>query len=252
MEWFRPSQQTLQTGNITPPRQNGSEIELAEQRFFAKQEATGLESLLGQALRLDDEPTLVRAVKSMKRSMERDERVKKIYLSLGIYVAGIIPLGIGFQMSGIKDGVAWMAWCIGPYLLIQQSLWTVFIGLVFILVGGVTSLSRFQVLVPFHPVVSLLYTPIAESIALAFVSAVENIALAVVLALWVFIIARDITSLVNLRLEGVKKRKQEEDERQQKLKGIFYTPTKPTKPTKPTGKAQNANFNYSDRARTFR
>ena len=245
MEWFKPSQQTLQTGNITP-RQNGREIELAEQRFFAKQEATGLESLLGQALRLDDEPTLVRAVKSMKRSMERDERVKKIYLSLGIYVAGIIPLGTGFQMSGIKDGVAWMALCIGPYLLIQRSLLTVFIGLVFILVGGVTSFSRFQVLVPFHPVVSRLYTPIAESIALAFASVVENIALAVVLALWVFIIARDIASLVNLRLESVKKRKQEEEERQQKLKGIFYTPTKPT------GKAQNANFNYSDRARTFR
>jgi hypothetical protein len=99
VEWLRPAQQTLQTGNITPPRQNGREIELAEQRFFAKQEATGLESLLGQALRLDDEPTLVRAVKSMKRSMERDERVKKIYLSLGMYVVGIIPVGLGFQMA---------------------------------------------------------------------------------------------------------------------------------------------------------
>ncbi|OLL25697.1 Integral inner nuclear membrane protein ima1 [Neolecta irregularis DAH-3] len=46
---------------------NKAHLPLAPQKFFAPEEATGLENLFAPALRLDDEPLIVQALKNVKR-----------------------------------------------------------------------------------------------------------------------------------------------------------------------------------------
>jgi hypothetical protein len=161
-----------------------------------------LESLLGQALRLDDEPSLVRAVKRVKRTMEQDERFRERYISLVISLGASLSMGIGWWIQHMKITVSSGLCVIGLVRIIQSRLrWTMISQGVVITLLGVVLQTRIL------PAIHLVLQHVG-------------------IILLVVITTHDITSLILLKLQVRNKRKQEEFARQEKMRGIFYTPVK--------------------------
>jgi hypothetical protein len=166
---------------------------------------------LGQALRLDDEPTLVRAVKAVKRSMERDERVRERFMSLAISTFANICMGIGRYIQRTRTGlsIGLLATGIGR-LLSSRLRWTIILeSMVLSTLGGVLVLP--SSVTPYaldSPVITLLLKHVGTASLLV-------------------TLTHDITNLITLKLERRAKQKRDEIARQEKMRGIFYTPVKP-------------------------
>jgi hypothetical protein len=212
-------------------------IELREQRYFAKQESTGLEALLGQALRLEDEPTLVRAVKAVKRTMARDERVRRGYINLAIAaLANLVGLG-GWVLGGRKVGVA-LSW------LLLGGAWSstrlrggLLGGVAAVIFGLMIMVPALGVTIPYHLWIVRFYHPSIQSL-------LHHLSMFMLVA----ILGWDISVLVNFKLEQRRMAKMEEERRREKMRGIFYTPAKAS--VKSSAKREgslNGNFGITKR-----
>lgn len=186
---------------------------LGRQRLFAPQETTGLEALLGQALRLDDEPTLVRAVKSVKRSMERNVRLRESIIGLSISsVAGLIAL-VFWKSVGIP--LAFLVWGLGRVAVSQWRWRSVLAGIGSLMFAVWTGFPFTGVEVPYHRLLLVAYHPAIQLLA-------QRIGGAVLLVL----LGRDVIKVAQIKMNQWRKVKEEEEARQQKMRGIFYTPQK--------------------------
>ena len=205
---------------------SGREIELRQQTYFAKQESTGLEALLGQALRLEDEPTLVRAVKAVKRSMARDEGLRRGYVSLA--VSGIINaiLVMSWIYGWISGGVILGFMILGMKEILDSRTgagdkggirtWrSIAMGSLSILFSTMLLLPSTGLQVPYHPLLLNIYSP-----------PIQTLVLRLGAFLLVALLARDISRVVRLKMERWEAARREEERRRRKLKGIFYTPVK--------------------------
>lgn len=107
-ERYFSTNQSHQTGSMLLPTLSHSDKRataqdeqphLARQRFFAPERPTGLENLFSAAVRLDDEPLLVRSIKSIKRAP------KKSGMMLLFCSLGMLPLQyFGFSRACISLG----------------------------------------------------------------------------------------------------------------------------------------------------
>ena len=199
--------------NTTEEEEERGDFTLGRQRYFTPQETTGLEALLGQALRLDDEPTLVRAVKSVKRSMERNVHLQQSIIALATScVAGCIAVvwwkSVGLPLAFLAWGVARVAVSRGRVGIViagvMAVVFAVWIGLPF---TGVEVAYHYLLLIAYHPTIQVLAHRIGGTILLV-------------------ILGRDGTRVVQIKMKQWRKVKEEEEARQQKMRGIFYTPQK--------------------------
>jgi len=174
-----------------------------------------LEALLGQALTLDDEPTLVRAVKAVKRTIEKDQRLKRGYIGLAISVVAVVLMGLGIWLGGLRGGVVFGLTGLGCGLMTQRSL---FMSAVSIVLSGILAVPVSGVMIPYHPAVLRIYQPGIQR-SLQFLGVMMIIG----------VLVRNLFIIINLKREQWEKRRKEEEQRQQKLKGIFYTPAKQQK-----------------------
>lgn len=170
-----------------------------------------MESLLGQALRLDDEPTLVRAVKAVKRNMERDERVRERVISLAISTFANICMGIGRYTQRTQAGISIGLLLTGIGRLLSSRLrWTIILeSMLLSTLGGILVLpSRVTPYGLDSPAITLLLKHVGTASLLV-------------------TLTHDIINLITLKLERRTKQKRDEIARQEKMRGIFYTPAKP-------------------------
>jgi hypothetical protein len=190
------------------------------------QESTGLESLLGQALTLEDEPTLVRAVKSVKRSLAQNEEIRNVYVNMALSSVATVIMTI-FQFSewgiGISLGFFGITQMIRAIVdkSIRFSAYTTVVT--FVMGAGVATLGT--LLIEVKTATDGLFTrdlPVQRSTIVRIISAVGG---SIILSYLVY----SIYVLVTLKLQQRKKAREEELKRQQKLRGIFYTPVKPEK-----------------------
>lgn len=176
---------------IAPVRPS-EEIKLREPRLFAPQvplarslmqESTGLETLLGQTT-LEDEPTLVRAVKSVKRTMAKNEKLKRVYTAL-TFSAAATSVAILLLFS------------------IKLAVIVALVVLQFRSVAATVVILAFSVLPLFdHPSTLL-----------------EYIGGTLVISTLVY----DIIMLILIKREESENRRKEQMEREKKLRKIFYT-----------------------------
>ena len=179
---------------------------------------TGLESLLGQALTLDDEPTLVRAVKAVKRNMARDKHLHRAYAQLALSSATTLLLGLSAKLSRFQGGLgtAYIAWAVGRVVL-DYRIPTVLTSILSMVFGVVMGLPVSGVVIPYHPVLLRLYDPRIQK-ALRVAGAI----------LLVGVLARDIAILVTMKLDRRRVAAEEERKREKRMKGIFYAKPAPT------------------------
>jgi hypothetical protein len=168
---------------------------------------------------LEDEPTLVRAVKAVKRTMARDERVKRGYISLTISSLANLIVFVAWFAGGSRMGVAfaYIGLGVGWILTSQREVLTMAGGGLAVVFGMVFLLPVSGVHVPYHPFLLRLYHPSIQSL-------LQRVGVFVLLV----VMARDIMTIVNLKLEQWRLAKMEEERRQEKMRGIFYTPVKNT------------------------
>lgn len=174
-----------------------------------------MEALLGQALTLDDEPTLVRAVKAVKRTIEKDQRLKRGYIALAISVVAVVLMGLGMWLGGLRGGVVFGLTGLGCGCMTQRS---VFMSVVSLVVSGILAIPVSGFMIPYHPAILRIYQP---GIQLSF----QFLGVTMIIG----VLVRDLFIIINLKREQWEKRRKEEEQRQQKLKGIFYTPAKQQK-----------------------
>jgi len=163
-------------------------------------------------LTLDDEPTLVRAVKAVKRTMARDERLKRGYMALAVSTAASLLMGVGVWLGGLRVGVVSGLVMLGGGFVYLRS---IALGGAILMMAWIFGLPMTGIMVPYHPVLLHIYHPTVQS-CLQLLGVVGVVS----------VLVRDIVRVVILRRERAEKRKKEELDRQQKLKGIFYTPAK--------------------------
>ena len=84
-------------------------IPLARQKFFAPEKPTGLESLFSAAVRLDDEPLLVRSMKSVQRAPGRAIAWTLLILSNSLFALDrwdqLYTIFCGVLISGVRSWV---------------------------------------------------------------------------------------------------------------------------------------------------
>lgn len=79
--------------NVFEIDQKEDDNKIAPQRFFAPEQPTGLEAIFSPALRLEDEPLIIRALRIVKRRKLNWSEVISILLSLEIIIINILNLG---------------------------------------------------------------------------------------------------------------------------------------------------------------
>ena len=173
-----------------------------------------MESLLGQALRLDDEPTLVRAVKAVKRTVARNRHFQKAYIALVISLIAVIVL-LSFRGSQKGVSLSLIVFGTGRVFFSNWRVIPIFTGLFTIDFGVFLGIPVSGLEIPYHPLLLRIYHPTNQfaSCALGLIFLFS-------------VLCRDIFILVTLKLERWKKQNQEKEERERKLRGIFYTPVK--------------------------
>ena len=180
------------------------------------QESTGLESLLGQALTLEDEPTLVRAVKAVKRTMAQDKYFRDAYINSIVSFLANIVLFASWGMNRTRRGISFSFIVLGIGRIITSK-WRLRIitGLTSVGIGGVLGLPVSGLLIPYHPLILRLYSP-----------EIQHLSHYLAITILVVILSRDIVRIVVLKREQWEKLRREELKRQEKMRGIFYTPVK--------------------------
>jgi hypothetical protein len=178
---------------------------------------TGLESLLGQALTLDDEPTLVRAVKAVKRNMARDKHLHRAYAHLAISTTATLLLGLSTKFSRFQGGLsaAYIAWGVARVAL-DYRIPTLLTSILALLFGVIMGLPVSGLVIPYHPILLRLYDP-----------RIQNTLRAAGAILLVGVLARDAAIVVTMKLDRRKVAAEEERKRQERVKGIFYAKPAP-------------------------
>lgn len=178
---------------------------------------TGLESLLGQALTLDDEPTLVRAVKAVKRNMARDKHLHRAYGQLAISTTATLLFGLSAKFSRFQGGLsaAYIAWAVGRVVL-DYRISTFLTSILAILFGLLIGLPVSGLVIPYHPILLRLYDP-----------RIQNTLRVAGAILLVGVLARDSAIVITMKLDRRKMAAEEERKRQERMKGIFYAKPAP-------------------------
>jgi hypothetical protein len=181
------------------------------------QESTGLESLLGQALTLEDEPTLVRAVKAVKRTMAQDKHLREAYINAVVSIIPNVLLLASWGLNRAQAGVshAFFVLGIGRIITSRWRLGQIFSGITLLFIGGALGLPISGLLIPYHPLLLRLYSP-----------GIQHLAHRLAIATLLIISSRDIVRIVTLKREQWEKLRRKEIKRQEKMRGIFYTPRK--------------------------
>jgi hypothetical protein len=137
--------------------------------------------------------------------MERDERFRERYISLFISIGVNLSMGIGWWIQRIKITISLGLCVIGIIRILQSRFrWTMISQGVSLIILSVVLQTRIL--------------PLSLGIYLL----LQHVGIILVIV----ITALDITSLMLLKLQVRNKRKQEEFARQEKMRGIFYTPVK--------------------------
>lgn len=156
----------------------------------------------------------MRAIKAMKRSMARDERVRESYIKLAVSVCACIVVAF---TKGSRAGVSIAyifcggVWCI----VLKWYVWRFIAAVMATLFGCAVGLPVSGVTIPSHPFFVRLYNP-------RFQLYVHYMAVIVL----VVILQQDMVSSVKLKLDQWRKSKEEEEQRKQKMKGLLHTPSK--------------------------
>jgi hypothetical protein len=174
-----------------------------------------LESLLGQALTLDDEPTLVRAVKAVKRSMARNQHLRDGYIDLFISFLATLIMFI-LRCTRLSVSIVFLIVGMGRVFLARGDWIRGMMGVGGIVFGVAFGVPVSGVMVPYHRLIIWIYNP-------AFQSVVHVIAVTSL----VMVLGNDVVAIVRLKVDEWRKLKKEEEARQQKLRGIFYMPAQP-------------------------
>jgi hypothetical protein len=179
---------------------------------------TGLESLLGQALTLDDEPTLVRAVRTVRRNIARDKHIYRAYGYLAVSTITTLLLGLSAKFSRFQGGlsVAYIAWGVGR-VVFDYRIPTFLTSILAILFGVLMGLPVSGLVIPYHPILLRLYDP-----------RIQNTLRVAGAILLVGVLARDTAILVTMKLDRRKMAAEEERKRQERKKGTFYAKPAPT------------------------
>lgn len=174
---------------------------------------TGLESLLGQALTLDDEPTLVRAVKAVRRNMERDKGLHQAYVNVALSTIVSLILGISAQFSRFQGGLsgAYITWGIAR-IASDYTVTTLLTSVSTIVFGVIIGLPVSGLVIPYHPLLLRFYDP-----------RIQGVLQAAGVFLLIGILAHETALLITMKLDRRRKAAEEERKRQEKMKGIFYT-----------------------------
>jgi hypothetical protein len=163
---------------------------------------------------LDDEPTLVRAVKSVKRSMARNQHLQNRYLSL---TTSLIPNLVMIFSRATRGGISisFIIFGVGRIIISRWRIGMISLGICAFIFGCILGLPISGLMIPYHPFLLRVYNP-------AFQYSIHLVGVIILLV----ILARDVVFIVTLKYYEWKKLKREEEQRQQKLRGIFYTPVK--------------------------
>jgi hypothetical protein len=174
---------------------------------------------LGQALTLEDEPTLVRAVKAVKRAMARDKYIRLAYFNVLTSLFANILVFICWITSQTRMGITFAFLVLGLARIgISRNIGNILTGIHSILFGLFLGLPISSLEIPYHPILLKLYNP-----------AMQSFLQLLGITLLFGILFRDVTIIISLKLEQRRKLKLEEEKRQEKLRGIFYTPVKQKK-----------------------
>jgi hypothetical protein len=169
---------------------------------------------------LEDEPTFVRAVKAVKRTMARDKHLQEAYISAVVSLVPNLSLLVSWGLNRPEVGVS-LAFIVPGIGRITTSRWRlgqIFAGITLLVIGGVLGLPVSGLLIPYHSLLLHLYSPDVTHIS-------RRIAIAALLG----ILSRDIVKIVTLKRERWERLRKEEIKRKEKMRGIFYTPGKPMK-----------------------
>ena len=127
---------------------------------------------------LEDEPTLVRAVKAVKRTMAQDKHLREAYINA---IVSTIPNVLLFALWGlnrIQGGVsfAFIVLGIGRIITSRWRLGQIFSGITQFFIGGVLGLPISGLLIPYHPLLLRLYSPETQHLArhLAIATLLDN------------------------------------------------------------------------------
>ncbi|KAG5438968.1 hypothetical protein PCANB_002298 [Pneumocystis canis] len=117
--------------NLFKIDQKETDNEIAPQRFFAPEQPTGLETIFSPALRLDDEPLIVRALRIVKRRKLNWLEIVSLLWALEIVIINFLNLGIISYYSSFVGSFA-VTFSIGSnfFFLKKTSMKLVFIGVI--------------------------------------------------------------------------------------------------------------------------
>jgi hypothetical protein len=166
---------------------------------------------------LEDEPTLVRAVKAVKRTMAQDHVLRDGYFNTITSLLSVIVVLISYWTNRLYGGVsiAFILLGIGRICNSRRKLTRIGLGISSILFGMGLGLPISGFEIPYHPILLRIYHPTIQSLT-------HNVGIILLQS----ILFRDIGIVIAMKLAQWRRLKEEEIKRQEKLRGIFYTPKK--------------------------
>ena len=154
--------------------------------------------------------------------MAQDRHLKEAYITL---ITSLLPnmlIFVSWVVDQTREGVscALIIMGIGWILSSRRRIGTIIMGAIVILFGIGLGIPVSGLVLPFHPILLRLYSPTTQFLS-------HHLAITALL----IIFTRNIFTIITLKQEQWNKLRREEIARQEKMKGIFYTPTKSRGPT---------------------
>lgn len=172
---------------------------------------------MGQVLTLEDEPILVRTVKSLKRQMAKNQHLRNTYFNITTsFISILILFGMWIGNRDWGVSLSFLTFGIGRICLSRRKfVGNIIMGFCSIVFGVIIGVPTSGFEIPYHPLLLKLYDPTSQKYTQIFgvIVLFGNL-------VW------DIRGLVLLKLEEWKKIKEEKGRRQEKMRGIFYAPEK--------------------------
>jgi hypothetical protein len=161
--------------------------------------------------------------------MQRDERVRQGYINLTISFMANAVIALSWYFGIFKGGVCmgYFIFGIAKVFLSPRHLLSLISGVGAIVLGVIMVFPVSGIVVPYHPILLRVYNP-----RIQFVGYIGG------MIILLLCLGRDIMGNVMIKMDQWNKVKKEKEEREQKMRGIFYTPIKPK------GGAQNTVFRF--------
>jgi hypothetical protein len=149
--------------------------------------------------------------------MAQDKRLREAYINAVVSIVPSVLLFTSWAVNRSQGGVsfAFIVLGIGRIVTSRWRVSQIFAGITQLFIGGALGLPISGLLIPYHPLLLLLYSP-----------KIQHFSHHLSIATLVIILSRDIVRIVSLKREKREKLRKEEIKRQEKMRGIFYTPGK--------------------------